>query len=122
MNIALMEKLRCMLIHSKLPKTFWAEALNIACYLVNRSPSTIIGCKTPIERWSEYLAVKQGKLEPRALRCKFLGYPDGVKAYRLWCVDVKPLQCIVSRDIPFNESEILTKSRNFPKKKKMINQ
>lgn len=105
MNRILMEKMRCMLIHSKLPKTFWAEALNTACYLVNRSPSIGIGCKTPIELWSRKMAdyskfrifgckayahVKQGKLEARALICKFLGYPKGVKAYRLWCVDVKP--------------------------------
>ena len=38
MNRTLVEKVRCMLIYSKLPKTLWAEDLNTACYLVNRSP------------------------------------------------------------------------------------
>ena len=95
MNKTLVEKVRCMLIYSKLPKTLWVEALNTACYLVNRSPSTAIDCKTPMELWSgrmadytklrifgwtAYAHVKQGKLELRALKCRFLGYPEGVKA------------------------------------------
>ncbi|KAH9649070.1 hypothetical protein KPL70_025842 [Citrus sinensis] len=95
MNKTLVEKVRCMLIYSKLPKTLWVEALNTVCYLVNRSPSTAIDCKTPMELWSgrmadyaklrifyctAYAHVKQGKLEPRALKCRFLGYPEGVKA------------------------------------------
>ncbi|KAH9678410.1 hypothetical protein KPL71_025698 [Citrus sinensis] len=126
MNRTLMDKVRCMLLYSKLPKSLWAEALNTACYLVNRSPSTAIECKTPIELWSgrvtdysklrifgcvAYAHVKQGKLEPRALKCRFLGYPDGVKGYRLWCIDLKPPKCIISRDVTFNESEILNNSK-----------
>ena len=114
-----MDNVRCILLYSKLPKSLWAEALTTACYLVNRSPSTAIECKTPIELLSvrvadysklrifgcvAYAHVKQGKLEPRALRCRFLGYLDRVKAYRLWCIDLKPSKCIISRDVTFNES------------------
>ncbi|KAH9717203.1 hypothetical protein KPL71_021739 [Citrus sinensis] len=131
MNITLMDKVRCMLLYSKLPKSLWAEALNTTCYFVNRSPSTTIECKTPIELWSgrvadysklrifgcvAYAHVKQGKLEPRALRCRFLGYPDGVKGYSLWCIDLKPPKCIISRDVTFNESEILNKSKTTESK------
>ncbi|KAH9717204.1 hypothetical protein KPL71_021739 [Citrus sinensis] len=124
-------QVRCMLLYSKLPKSLWAEALNTTCYFVNRSPSTTIECKTPIELWSgrvadysklrifgcvAYAHVKQGKLEPRALRCRFLGYPDGVKGYSLWCIDLKPPKCIISRDVTFNESEILNKSKTTESK------
>jgi len=41
-----------MLSTANLSKDFWAEAINMACYLVNRSPSTAIECKTPVEVWS----------------------------------------------------------------------
>ncbi|KAH9722760.1 Integrase catalytic domain-containing protein [Citrus sinensis] len=60
----------------------------------------IFGC-------TAYAHIKQGKLEPRALKCAFPGYPSGTKGYKLWCVDFKPPRCIISRDVIFNESEML---------------
>ncbi|GKA03384.1 retrovirus-related pol polyprotein from transposon TNT 1-94 [Tanacetum coccineum] len=46
MNKTLMDKVRCLLIQSGLPKTFWAEATCMAAYLINRSPSRTIEKKT----------------------------------------------------------------------------
>jgi hypothetical protein len=45
-----------MLSNVKLSKDFWAETINVACYLFNHSPSTTIECKTPYGAWSSTLA------------------------------------------------------------------
>ncbi|GJW65019.1 retrovirus-related pol polyprotein from transposon TNT 1-94 [Tanacetum coccineum] len=114
-----LNKVRCLLIQSGLPDSFWAEATVTAAYLINRSPSTALEKKTPIDLWSGHLAnyemlrifgcvayshVNRGKLKPRAIKYIFLGYHDGVKGYRLLRLDdVKP-KIIISRDVVFNES------------------
>ena len=87
-----------MLISAGLPKAFWVEAVSTTAYLINRCPSTTLNFKTLEEVWlghppdysrlkifgcSAYAHVRQDKLEPRALKCIFLGYPKGVKAYKL---------------------------------------
>ncbi|KAH9685451.1 hypothetical protein KPL70_013959 [Citrus sinensis] len=52
MNRAIVDKTRCMLINSKLPRCFWVEAVSTVCYLVNRSQSAAIDFKTPEKVWS----------------------------------------------------------------------
>jgi transposase InsO family protein len=49
MNRTLMEKARCMLSDVGLGQEFWAEALGTTCHLVNTSPSSTLGDKTPQE-------------------------------------------------------------------------
>ena len=49
MNRTLIDKVRCMLIHSKLPMSLWAEALDTACFIVNKSPYSGINFRTPYE-------------------------------------------------------------------------
>ncbi|KAG8474867.1 hypothetical protein CXB51_031602 [Gossypium anomalum] len=92
MNRMIMEKVRCMLLNANLPKSFWVEAASTACFLINRSPSVTIKKKTPQEVWSGNLAnysdlkifgcpayahVDNGKLEPRSIKCVFLGCKAG---------------------------------------------
>ncbi len=52
MNQTLLERARCMLSNAGLERRFWAEAVNVACYLINRGPHTGIHLKTPYEMWS----------------------------------------------------------------------
>ncbi|KAH9801739.1 Integrase catalytic domain-containing protein [Citrus sinensis] len=120
MNRTIVDKTICMLINSKLPRCFWAETVSTACYLVNRSPLAAIDFKTPEEIWSgrppkfenlrifgcpAYVHINQGKLNARALKGFFVGYPDGVKGYRVWCGEQR--KCIISRDVVFHEATLL---------------
>ncbi|KAH9670481.1 hypothetical protein KPL70_017006 [Citrus sinensis] len=52
MNRTLIDKARYLFLNSKLPRSFWAEAVTIACYLVNMSPSAALKFKTPEEVWT----------------------------------------------------------------------
>ncbi|GJZ22896.1 retrovirus-related pol polyprotein from transposon TNT 1-94 [Tanacetum coccineum] len=57
----------------------------------------IFGCVT-------YSHVKQGKLEPRAVKCVLLGYPEGVRGYRLYRLDDESHKIVTTRNVVFNES------------------
>ena len=48
-NRTLEEMARTMLIASGLPRNFWAEAVNTACYIINRVLLRPITSKTPYE-------------------------------------------------------------------------
>lgn len=49
MNKTILERIRCMLSNSGLPKKFWGEAADTAVYLINKSPSAAIKFKVPQE-------------------------------------------------------------------------
>ena len=52
MNRTIMEKARSMLLEANLPESFWAEAVNTAMYLHNRSPKWSLEGKMPYEAWN----------------------------------------------------------------------
>ena len=118
-NRSIVEKVRCLLMDSGLSKGFWAEAAATSVYLLNRHPRKVLSGKTPEEVWSgvkpdlshlrvfgcdalAYLPKKsRGKLDPKAIRCKMLGYDQKRKAYRLWNIEGR---CIFSaRNVAFFE-------------------
>nr|GEW38183.1 zinc finger, CCHC-type [Tanacetum cinerariifolium] len=52
---------------------------------------------------SAYSYVKQGKVEPKAVKCVLLGYHEGVKGYRLYRLDDESPKIFTSRNVVFNE-------------------
>ena len=52
-NRTVVESARAMMYHAQLPQRFWAEAINTAVYLRNRSPSAELKDGTPYEHWFE---------------------------------------------------------------------
>lgn len=125
-----MEKVRSMLVQSQLRKNLWAETLLTTCYHVNLSPSAVLEFKTPFEIWHEkpanydnlkvfgcptYAYVNQRKLALRALKGQFIGYPEGVKGFKLWCTDLNPPRCKISMDVVFNEKATLDIKKPYDK-------
>ncbi|KAL2231405.1 UNVERIFIED_CONTAM: Retrovirus-related Pol polyprotein from transposon TNT 1-94 [Sesamum indicum] len=129
MNRTLLEKVRCLLISSGLPKSFWGEAVLTAAHLINLSPSVPLFGKTPDFMWngklpdlsglrvfgcSAFVHQNSDKLEPRSLKCIFIGYPEGVKGYRLWVRCQPGFKVLISRDVTFNENEMPCLARTKP--------
>ena len=119
MNRIILDKVKCMLSESGLSKHFWAEATNTTVYLINRSPCSAINFQTLMHAWTgkktnlshlkpfgciEYIHVNQGKLNPRAIKGIFIGYPNGVKGYKIWLVEEK--KCVISRNVIFHENAL----------------
>jgi hypothetical protein len=135
MNRTLMEKSRCMLSGAGIGQEFWAKAMGIACYLVNRSPSSALGDKTPQEVWTgkepslthlkvfgcdAYVHVpkeNKSKLDKKDEKCIFIGYKDGLKSYNLWNLETKKV--VYSRDVVFREMKDVFKQEFLPSKEEL---
>ena len=110
-----------MIYHAKVPLKFWAEAVNTAVYLLNRSPTSALKDKTPFECWfGEKPDVSnlrvfgcicfvhmpdnlRKKLDPKSNKTIYVGYPLGTKGYKLYDLSSKPF--IRSRNVLFYEQE-----------------
>ena len=108
-----------MLEARKLEKSFWAEAVANAVYTLNRCPTKALTSVTPEEMWSGrrpcvahmrvfgsvvYAMVpeeKRDEFNAKRTKCIFLGYCEGMEAYRLMCLQTKKI--IKSGDVVFME-------------------
>lgn len=110
----LLQVAKALMFHSTLPAHFWSESIISTTYLINRMPRIVLSWKTPYEilfqRKPSYNHLKifgcicfaintkpgKHKFEQRALKCIFIGYASGYKAYKLYDLENKTL--IVSTD------------------------
>ena len=110
--------------------------MEIACYLVNRSPSLALEDKTPHEVWigkkpslshlsvfgcDAYVHVpkeKRTKLDNKYERCIFIVYKDGLKGYKLWNPETRKV--VYSQDVVFREVKYVVKHEVIPKEHEKI--
>ncbi|GKE55650.1 hypothetical protein Tco_1494835 [Tanacetum coccineum] len=87
--------------------SFWAEDTTMSTYLVDRSPSSAIRFKAPVDMLGFFgwlASIKQRMLEPVKVKCIFLGYHEGIVGNKLWRLDDVTLNVVLYRNMGFNES------------------
>ena len=106
-------------------QTFWANAVMTVVFLINRMPALVIDYQTPLRMLSRFHSIPyvlnlcprifccicyvhvhshlRDKLDPRALKCVFLGYSNSQKVYK--CFRPSLGKYYVSMDVQFNEHE-----------------
>lgn len=102
-----------------LPNEYWAEAVAIVVYIMNRFPTKSMKKKVPQESWTGrkhsvshlkifgYVAYAhilnelRKKLDNKGQKCIFVGYFEDKKAYKLFYPINRKV--IISRDVQFVE-------------------
>lgn len=118
-NRTVVEKARCMLQDACMDKRFWAEAVQTAVYIKNRTPTKAVMGATPEEKFTGKkvnvshfkifgcrayaLISKRKKLDPKSKSYTFIGYCEETKGYRLVSLD-NPREVLIARDVVFFEN------------------
>ncbi|KAE8705298.1 Mitogen-activated protein kinase kinase kinase YODA [Hibiscus syriacus] len=128
MNRSLNKRARCLRLNPGLPKYFWAEAVNLSCYLINRSSRASLAGKVAEEVWTGHdvsfdnlhifgcpvyvhvPADERSKLDAKSKECIFLGYKKGVKGFKFW--DPVAKKIVISRDVVFDEQSMLQQKKD----------
>lgn len=113
-----------MYAHGGMPQKLWAEMINTAKYILNRTGPTPIDGKSPYELWYgkkpglKHLRIigstcyahvpkqRRKKMDRKALKGILIGY-DHDEGYRIW--DQEHDRLIRSRDVIFEENTLLKK-------------
>jgi hypothetical protein len=103
-----------------MPLKFWDKAFATTTYLINKTPSRVIGYVTPLQKllqveldysqlkvfgcayWSNLGPYNAQKSAFRSKQCVFLGYNPNHKGYK--CLDVSSGRVYISRDVVFDET------------------
>lgn len=126
-NRHLLETARALSFQMHVSKIFWVDAVSTACFLINRMPSSVLNGEIPYRvlfptKHLFPIAPKifgcvcfvrdvrphHTKLDPKSLKCIFLGYSRVQKGYRCYCPTLK--RYLVSPDVVFFEDTPFTSS------------
>ncbi|KAI5327777.1 hypothetical protein L3X38_027173 [Prunus dulcis] len=118
-NRDLLEKTRALMLQMNVPKRFWSQGVLAATYLINRLPSRVLDSKSPYEVmqnkkinlshlrifgctcYAHIQSHHRDKLDPKAIKCVFMGYSSTQKGYK--CYNPCSRKLFVSRDVRFDE-------------------
>ncbi|GJX29675.1 retrotransposon protein, putative, ty1-copia subclass [Tanacetum coccineum] len=123
-NRTLLDMVRFMMSQTTLPKSFWDYALESVACILNMVPTKKVD-KTPYEVWHgqaptklSYLKfwgcealvkrdtlTKPNKLEPRAFKCIFVGYPKETMGYSFYYPPENKV--FVARNAEFFENDVI---------------
>nr|GEX75042.1 ribonuclease H-like domain-containing protein [Tanacetum cinerariifolium] len=124
-NRTLIEAAKTMLADAKLPVTFWAEAINIACYVQNRVLVNKSQNKTPYELFNSrtpaigflrpfgchvmilYTLEQLGKFDVKGDEGYFVGYSLSSKAFRVFNKRTKKVE--ENLQVDFLENKLIEK-------------
>ena len=122
-NRHIIETARSLLLDAKVPKFYWGDAILTATFLINRMPSKPLSYKTPLQvlhnhynspylentlplrvfGCTTYVHLHQTtKLDPKAVRCLFIGYSAVQKGYK--CYDPTTKRIYITCDVTFHEN------------------
>ena len=131
MNGSIAERYWSIRLNVGLKKKFWAEAMSMTCYLINRSPKASLDGKVVEEVWTgnevDYSRLRvfgcptyahigrdeRPKFDAKSSHCIFVGYQKGVKGFKLW--DPKVNKVVISRDVIFDEKAMLQNTKKEEK-------
>lgn len=124
-NRSIVEKARCLLFDADFDKQLWAEAVNTAVYLKNRSPAAGLDQNvTPVEVWTgrkpnvsdirvfgspvmvHVPKEKRRKWDKKAMKMYLVGYSENIKGYRVY--DPETQNVTVARDVVVMENDSST--------------
>lgn len=122
-NRHLLEVTRSLLLGGHVPSHLWGEALSSAVYLINRTPSSVVHFRRPLDVLSDQCTLfsvvqliprifgcvvyvhlhthQRTKLDPRALKCVFVGYGSSQKGYK--CYHPPTHKFYITMDVTFHE-------------------
>ena len=103
-NRHLLEPARALLFQIHVPKHFWVDVVFAVCFLINRMPSLVLNWATPYHQlfpnnplfpiepkvfgcicFIRDVHPQVSKLNPKSLKCIFLGYSRVKKGYQCYC-------------------------------------
>jgi hypothetical protein len=112
-----------LLAESHVPKTFWDEACQTSCYLINQLPTPALENLSPSQKlfnhnpnynllrifgcacFPNLRPYNQHKFDFRSKECVFLGYSRNHKGYK--CFHIPTARMYISRDVVFHEHSFL---------------